>query len=748
MSMSLSLSLGITNQLSVGGGGPAPQTTEMIAANRTIWPTQLVSVATNQGYATEHWASPEGALSNIVLTFVGWHINSTFTITDASTSSIKCFIEYPAGSFTPVLFGGSATGSIPAAGLLNNDPVTPITGPVPAGTRFWVHPIRVSGSAGNMALSELPANASALVGITDTAYTYSGSGDPPARGAANASNVHLRPAAITGTIAAANASGFVITGDSIAFGQGNISAVGAKGGSGFIAQGLDKRYSYTKWAKGGMTGVQLAALAANARIIALRDACKCTDVISEWGGGDLRDGWTVPQITTGYQTVYSLFPGKRIGQTTVIPRTDSSDGWATVANQTAKTDGNWADEIPLNTAIRAIPTGATYYIETSDAASSAHDSRKHAAPPVPNTDGVHPNDYTAARLGEVIYRDTLGHAAIAPSIPQSLTTYGIGQTTLGFSFVKPATGTDPITYLVEYKRTVDSVWTQFSTGTSALTGLITGLTASTSYDIRVTPTNGTAGPPTSITVSTVASFQPLDLTTRLVSAFNANDATKTLADGSNNLTAVNDIYNSGSLVPLGATPTVITNGGATGNKRVIDFPAASGLGGGGNAALLATMAGSSATTKGTFVEAIKYVAAATSRGFLFGKVGTSQNSFGERQTTTNRGLSVVEVAARAALTAFQSSFDANWHVHTFIKNGTSCVYRVDGVQVASLTLVGDGTWVFNEFLIGATPGTTTVGVPAAYNPADMYSAFVAVSDNLSGTELTNLESWVGATAGL
>ncbi|MHC2481544.1 hypothetical protein [Rhizobium leguminosarum] len=746
MSMSLGLNIAITGQSGGGGGGPAPQTTEMIAANRTIWPTQTASVATNQGYAKEHWASPEGAISALVLTYVGWYINGTFTITDASTGSIKAFIEYPANTFTPVLFSGSTTGSIPAAGIVSSDPVAALS--IPAGTRFWVHTIRVSGSAGNMALSEIPANASALSGITDTSYTYSGSGNPPARGAADASNVHLDPAVITGTIAAANASGFVITGDSIAFGQGNIGAVGAKGGSGFIGQGLDKRYPYTKWAKGGMTGVQLAALAANARIIALRDACKCTDVISEWGGGDLRDGWTVPQITTGYQTVYSLFPGKRIGQTTVIPRTDSSDGWATVANQTAKTDGNWADEIPLNTAIRAIPTGATYYIETSDAASSAHDSRKHAAPPVPNIDGVHPNDYTAARLGEVIYRDTLGHAAIAPSIPQTLTTYGIGQTTLGFSFVKPATGTDPITYLVEYKRTVDSVWTQFSTGTSALTGLITGLTASTSYDIRVTPTNGTAGPTATLTVSTVTSFQPLDLTTRLVSAFNANDATKTLADGSNNLTVVNDIYNSGSLVPLGATPTVITNGGAMGNKRVIDFPAASGLGGGGNAALLATMAGSSATTKGTFVEAIKYVAGATSRGFLFGKIGTSQNSFGERQTTSNRGLSVVEVAARAALTAFQSSFDANWHVHTFIKNGTSCVYRVDGVQVASLTLVGDGTWVFNEFLIGATPGTTTVGVPAAYNPADMYSAFVAVSDNLSGTELTNLEAWVGATAGL
>lgn len=745
MSMSLSISLAVTGQNGGGGGGPAPQTTEMIAANRTNWPTQLVSVANNQGFAKEHYSSPEGAISDIVMSWCGWHINSSFTTTDASAATIKAFIEYPAGTFTPVLFGGASSGSIPAAGLLSNDPVAGLS--IPAGTKFWSHTINVSGAARNMALLELPATSAAL-GVTDTTYTYSGSGNPPARPAADASNTHVAPSVITGTIAAAGASGFVVTGDSIAFGQGNIVSVGAKGGSGFISQGLDRRYSYTKWTKGGMTGVQLAAIVGNARIIALRDACKCTDLLSEWGGGDLRDGNTVSAILAGYQTIYAFFPGKRIGQTTVLPRTDSTDSWATVANQTPKTDGTWIDDVNLNTAIRAGLSGVTYFIESSDLASSAHDSRKWKAPPVPATDGVHPNDYMAAYLSECVYRSLLGRSAIAPSIPQSLTTYGIGQTTLGFSFVKPATGTDTITYLVEYKRTIDSTWTQFSTGTSALTGLITGLTASTSYDIRVTPTNGTAGPPTSITVSTVASFQPLDLTTRLVSAFNANDTAKTLADGSNNLTVVNDIYNSGSLVPLGATPTVITNGGAGGTSRVIDFPAASALGGGGNAALLTLMSGSSATSKGTVVEAIKYVAGATSRGFLFGKIGTSQNSFGLRQTTSNRGLSVVEVAARAALTAFQASFDGNWHVHTTIKNGTSCVYRIDGVQVASLTLVGDGTWVFNEFLIGATPGTTTVGVPAAYNPADMYAAFVGVNDNLSGTELTNLEAWVGAKAGL
>ncbi len=742
----MGLRLGLSSVSVLTGGGPAPTTQNALAGNRMQMNTELFTAANNVGSYREHYASQEGDVTDLEFVDVGWYIGPAFNraIGSATFTFIK-FVEYPAGTYTPVLYAGSPTYTVAANGLKKSDKLG-IT--IPKGAKWWEHTINVFGASRDIPAIRLPANSNTL-GLTDGKYTYSGSGNP-VRGAADASDTHFGAVVIKATVATGNASSFVIFGDSIgAIGQGDVTSAGPLGDCGYPARGVGPRYPYVKFGKGGMTAGQMAALVnADASMAALLAEVPCTDIFNEFGGGDLRDGSSVASILSAFQYLYTAFPAAlRVGQSTVTPRTDGT--YTTVAGQTPKTDGNWSEEVTLNEAIRAGLANLDYVVDTSDRVSSAHNSRVWAAPPVPVLDGVHPNTYKATDAGEFMFRHKLGRPPIQPSAVVGLAVSRAGSTALPFSFSKPIVGTDPLTFTVEYKRTIDSSWTTFVTGSTALSGIITGLTASTSYDIRVTAGNdGPSGPSTSITVATVATSQPIDLGTRLVVAFDAGDTSKTLADGSNNLTSFNDLYGNGSLVTVGAVQTVITNGGATGNKRVIDFPAASALGGGLNQWLLDALDGSTGTTKLTVCEAVKYVAGATSRGFLFGRTGTSQPSFGLRQTTTNRGLSVVEVAARAALTAFQASFDGNWHVHTVIKNGTSCVYRVDGVQVATLTLVGDGTWDFNEFLIGATPGTATPGVPAAYNPPDMYSAFTCVKDNLSGTELTNLETWVGATAGL
>ncbi|MEH7876975.1 fibronectin type III domain-containing protein [Rhizobium laguerreae] len=729
-----------TLPISGGGGG---ETTNALAGNRMQMPTELFTAANNVGCYRKHTASKEGGITDLEFVDVGWYIGPAFNraIGSATFTFVK-LVEYPAGVYTPVLYSGVPTYTVTANGLKKSDKLA-IN--IPEGEDWWEHTINVFGASRDIPCIRLPAFSSTL-GLTDGKYVYSGSGDP-VRGAADASTDHFGSAFIKATVAKDGASSFVVWADSIGFGQGDITSVGPDGDSGYIGRGLGPRYPYFKFAKGGMTAAQMAAFAGDASFQALMAELPCTDAINEFGGGDLRDGTNVATILSAYQVIYGITPAALIGQTTILPRTDGT--YTTVAGQTPKTDGNWGEELTLVEAVRAGLPNVDYVIDGSLWASSSLNSRAWKAPPQRVGDGVHPNSFAAAEGGEIVYRHKLGGSAIQPSAVLGLAVSRAGSTALPFSFSKPEFGTDPLTFTVEYKRTVDPSWATFVTGSTALSGVITGLAASTSYDIRVTADNdGPPGPSTSITVSTVATSQPIDLGTRLVSAFDAGDTAKTLADGSNILTAFNDIYGNGSLVTIGAAQTVITNGGATGNKRVIDFPASSALGGGLNQALLDALDGSTGTSKITVCEAIKYVSGATSRGFLFGRVGTSQPSFGLRQTTTNRGLSVVEVAARAALTAFQSVFDGNWHVHTVIKNGTSGVYRVDGVQVATLTLVGDGIWDFNEMFIGATPGTATVGVPAAYNPPDMYASFACVKDNLAGAELTNLEAWIGAVAGL
>ncbi|MBX5143267.1 fibronectin type III domain-containing protein, partial [Rhizobium lentis] len=338
----------------------------------------------------------------------------------------------------------------------------------------------------------------------------------------------------------------------------------------------------------------------------------------------------------------------------------------------------------------------------------------------------------------------------APSAVNSLAITGTGSTSLAFSFAIPTTGSQYITYLVEYKRTADSSWTQFVTGSSALTGTITGLTASTSYDIRVTPSNSAgSGTASTVTQSTVSTFQPLDLGASLGYAWDAGNTSKVTVDGSNNVTAMTELYSTNTL-GIGGAPAIITNGGQTGNKRVIDFPAGAYFKGNNFQGLLDIPDGSTATSAFTVVEAGKCQAGVTNRFSFWGTAGAATlASFAMRTTTSNRGISVIEVNSRAAVTAFQSVVEtSNYHVFTTIKNGTSLIFRVDGVQVATGTLVGDGSWNFTDFYVGTSSGTTTPGTPATIFPPDAYSALVIARTALSGTDLTNLESWVGATAGL
>jgi hypothetical protein len=91
-----------------------------------------------------------------------------------------------------------------------------------------------------------------------------------------------------------------------------------------------------------------------------------------------------------------------------------------------------------------------------------------------------------------------------PSAPQSLSaSAGNGQATLTWS-VSTSTGGVSITdYLVEYKQTANSTWLTFNDGISLTrNAIVTGLTASTSYDFRVSAINsiGTSTPSATSTV--------------------------------------------------------------------------------------------------------------------------------------------------------------------------------------------------------------------------------------------------------
>lgn len=117
----------------------------------------------------------------------------------------------------------------------------------------------------------------------------------------------------------------------------------------------------------------------------------------------------------------------------------------------------------------------------------------------------------ASILGSIVKASGTGTgsgtaAPVAPGQVTGLTAGAATDTAQPLSWTAPATGTAPFAYKIEYKRTADSAWTVAATGVTTTSGAVTGLTASTSYDYRVSATNSvnTGLPSATVTKSTAA----------------------------------------------------------------------------------------------------------------------------------------------------------------------------------------------------------------------------------------------------
>ena len=134
---------------------------------------------------------------------------------------------------------------------------------------------------------------------------------------------------------------------------------------------------------------------------------------------------------------------------------------------------------------------ATTYNVTGLAESTAYDFRVFAS----NAAG----DGTAATIGNI----STTAALAAPGPVVSLAAGTATTTTQPLTWSAPVTGGGSITdYKVEYKASSSGTWLTFSDAVSATTGAtVTGLSASTAYDYRVSAFNGTYG-----TVSTITNI--------------------------------------------------------------------------------------------------------------------------------------------------------------------------------------------------------------------------------------------------
>ena len=382
-------------------------TTNAIVANRLQIPTSSQTGVALFTCQRQHTATGQGAVSTMTFTDVHWFMSTasgTIQTSIASTYTFRKWVEYPQGTFTPVLYSGAQTAQLDTTTRTITSDALAIN--IPAGATWWEHTMNLTGVAA--AHIELPASAS-VIGALDAKYTAANNTTPAHQSAGQASTFMFGSVLITGTVTgAAAAKSVILFGDSIPWGAGDITGVGALQSSGPWSRYFDSLgVGHFKFAVSSMQAQHMAAIisSASATYAPLQTQLQACNAIcfTTFGCNDLSLGSrTQAQLIADLQTIQGSITGKTWGVATLTARTSSSNSYADVPGQTVKSDGTWSLLTAVNAAIRALPSGFSFVAEYADDVMTARDSGLWKAPPIvgfqPTTDGTHPTTSMAAYL--------------------------------------------------------------------------------------------------------------------------------------------------------------------------------------------------------------------------------------------------------------------------------------------------------------------------------------------------------------
>ncbi len=379
----------------VQGGGVVK--TAGIAGNRFMLPTGAQAYPTPYTSGPVHFAPAAGDVTNLKCVEIDWYIQINGPVAGSARSLLKT-IEYPAGVFHPVTWGGAVQLDLPGTitKAVSDIVISSVTGlplVIPAAAMYRERTFNVT-SISNMPTRILPGNAN-VIGSSDgnTASNALNSGTiSPTTGTRTFGSV-----AIVGDILAANAKSVVIAGDSLVWAQGDVTGVGANQSSGWWERMMSAAGIPTL--KLAMPGITTSGFIASlAAISDLMSVIPYSDGENELGLNDLTAGTSVATILANYQTIYGLFGSKPITQNTITTRTDSSNSYADTAGQSVKTDGNMAGLNTLNDSIRAGLAHVVRVRDVADADMTARNSGIHAGPFPPVLDGTH---FTSAKAADI-----------------------------------------------------------------------------------------------------------------------------------------------------------------------------------------------------------------------------------------------------------------------------------------------------------------------------------------------------------
>jgi len=327
-----------------------------IVATRGVWPQQR-SGATNASSRAGYLARTDIAALSIICPN-----SSASESAPGATASITASVEYPPGVMTgqQIKFSGSATGTIPNGGMLRSDTLT-LPQTIKNGDMFWIRTYRVcsSGLVSNNAVTGAYVDQYWMgdrieVGTTDR--TMSGDVDP------TETNGSYHPIVIGAT----TAPSVLILGDSRMLGVSDEpdknTQVDISGDRGEVARSIGPKFGYFN---AGLPSESATTFIANhtQRLTLLPF---CTHVVVGYATNDLSDGVSAidsaATIEGHLTTIYGYMTGKTVFQTTVVPRTNSTDVWATTGGQSVI--AGESARVTLNTDLRSTfhPAGGVFDI--------------------------------------------------------------------------------------------------------------------------------------------------------------------------------------------------------------------------------------------------------------------------------------------------------------------------------------------------------------------------------------------------
>lgn len=246
-------------------------------------------------------------ISSLQLVLPNWRVNTT-EVGSGAASTFTASIEYPAGTFTQVLFGGSASGTAADGANLVSDSVSVS---IPKNTEFWVR-IYCTNSSGILYSVRGNANVGDRIqlgvsGVSDVTM----SGTVPNGSPASC----MFPCAIIGSTQRISVA---LIGTSRTGGGGDTQST-TPADLGFMARSIGPGFGYINE---GITGDTAAAFVqSNTNRVALANNY-CSHVVVEYGVNDtVTTAGNRTTLETNMQTIYALFPTKRVYGVTIAPVT-------------------------------------------------------------------------------------------------------------------------------------------------------------------------------------------------------------------------------------------------------------------------------------------------------------------------------------------------------------------------------------------------------------------------------------------